>query len=80
MAFDFIDLEITSPESLTTLVTSAKNFSKIISSHHDPKGALDWNNGSWIPFYNRALQHGDVIKLVGTAKSLAANFALFKFK
>jgi len=80
LGFDFVDLELTSPESLLHEVTETKGFSKIIASHHDPEGKLSWSNGSWIPYYNRALQYGDVVKLVGTAYSLEDNFALADFK
>jgi len=82
MACDFIDLELTAPEELKDFVIANKRNSKIIASHHDPKGALSWeNNGSaWIPHYNNALQYGDIIKLVGVGKTLSDNFALAEFK
>ncbi|TID26342.1 Pentafunctional AroM protein [Venturia nashicola] len=80
LAIDFIDLEITAPESLLQEVSTRKAFSKIIASHHDPKGELCWKDGSWIPHYNKALQYGDIIKLVGTAKSYSDNHALAHFK
>ncbi|KAB2578795.1 Pentafunctional AROM polypeptide [Lasiodiplodia theobromae] len=80
MGFEFIDLEITYPEELLQEISSNKGCSKIIASHHDPKAELSWSNGSWIPFYNRALQFGDVIKLVGVAKTLQDNFELAEFK
>lgn len=80
LGFDFIDLEMTWPDELLTEVADNKGFSKIIASHHDPKGELAWDNGSWVPYYNKALQHGDVIKLVGLARSLQDNFPLRDFK
>lgn len=80
LAIDFIDLEITAPESLLQEVSTRKAFSKIIASHHDPNGELSWRDGSWIPHYNKALQYGDIIKLVGTARSYSDNHALAHFK
>jgi pentafunctional AROM polypeptide len=80
LALDFIDLEITSPDNLLTEVSENKGHSKIIASHHDPRGDLSWRDGSWIPHYNKALIYGDVIKLVGTAKSYQDNYALAEFK
>lgn len=80
MGSEFVDLEISFPEQLLRMVTEMKGFSKIIASHHDPKGELSWANGSWIQFYNKALQYGDVIKLVGVARSLDDNASLRKFK
>ncbi|GAB7355363.1 hypothetical protein MBLNU459_g5888t1 [Dothideomycetes sp. NU459] len=82
MGCDFVDVELTSSQALKDYVLNSKRSSKIIASHHDPAGALSWSNGgsAWIPHYNRALEYGDVIKLVGTAKSLQDNFTLAEFK
>lgn len=80
MGVEFVDLELQFPVELLQAVTDNKRFSKIIASHHDPRGRLSWSNGSWIPYYNKALQYGDIVKLVGVAHSLEDNFALMKFK
>lgn len=77
---EFVDLEITFPEHVLRAVTEMKGYSKIIASHHDPQGKLNWANGSWIQYYNKALQYGDIIKLVGVANSLNDNTALKAFK
>lgn len=77
---EFIDLEITFPDDLLQRVSTTKRASKIIASHHDPKGTLSWGNGSWIQYYNKALQYGDVVKLVGVANNLDDNTLLMKFK
>ncbi|KAL2823124.1 EPSP synthase-domain-containing protein [Aspergillus granulosus] len=77
---EFVDLEIAFPEDLLRTVTAMKGYSKIIASHHDPKGELSWANMSWIKFYNKALEWGDIIKLVGVAQNLDDNTALRKFK
>ncbi|KAB8237348.1 pentafunctional protein ARO1 [Aspergillus alliaceus] len=77
---EFVDLEIAFPDEILRTVTEMKGHSKIIASHHDPKGELSWANMSWMKYYNRALEYGDVIKLVGVAKSLDDNTALRKFK
>ena len=80
MGMEYIDLEITYSDELLQAITETKGFSRIIASHHDPRGTLSWKNGGWIQYYNRALQYGDIIKLVGSAKSIEDNFALAKFK
>ncbi|OKL64302.1 Pentafunctional AROM polypeptide 2 [Talaromyces atroroseus] len=77
---EFVDLEITFPEELLQKITEMKAHSKIIASHHDPQGKLNWSDGSWVQYYNKALQYGDIIKLVGVAKSLKDNTALREFK
>jgi len=79
---DFIDVELTASLVLREYILNDKRSSKVIASHHDPKGTLSWDNGgsAWIQHYNSALEYGDVIKLVGSAKTLADNFALAEFK
>lgn len=84
MGCEFVDLEVTTfPAALLDEVRQQadNSYSKIIASHHDPKSQLSWSKtGSWIPVYNQCLQYGDVIKLVGVAKSIDDNFALRTFK
>ncbi|TVY15414.1 Pentafunctional AROM polypeptide [Lachnellula arida] len=80
MGMEYIDLEIAFPDELLQSITEAKGFSRIIASHHDPRGQLSWKNGGWMQYYNKALQYGDIIKLVGNAKSMQDNFALAQFK
>lgn len=80
MGMEYIDLEIGYPDELLQKITEAKGFSKIIASHHDPSGKLSWKNGGWVQYYNRAIQYGDIIKLVGSAKSMEDNFSLEGFR
>lgn len=80
LGLEYIDLEITWPESLITSVTTNKLASRIVASHHDLPGTLSWSNASWIPHFNKALKHGDIIKLIGQAKSLQDNVDLEKFR
>jgi len=77
---EFVDLEMTMPEDILREVSEGRGFSEIIASHHDPKSELDWRNGSWMKYYNRALQYGTIIKLVGVAQSLKDHYALAEFK
>ncbi|KAK4226988.1 putative Pentafunctional AROM polypeptide [Podospora fimiseda] len=77
---EYLDLEMTMPDEILHAVTESKGFTHIIASHHDPKSKLSWKNGGWVPYYNKALQYGDVIKLVGVAKEVADNFDLTNFK
>ncbi|KAM5474405.1 3-dehydroquinate dehydratase (3-dehydroquinase) [Microsporum audouinii] len=80
MGSEFVDLELSFPNDLLHAVTEMKGFSKIIASHHDVNSQLSWSNGSWIQYYNKALQHGDIIKLIGVAKTFEDNMALQQFK
>ncbi|RKF60649.1 Pentafunctional AROM polypeptide [Golovinomyces cichoracearum] len=77
---EYIDLEITFPDHILHAISEMKGSSKIIASHHDIKGQLSWKNGAWIQFYNKALQFGDIVKLVGIASHIDDNFDLAKFR
>ncbi|KAK4455573.1 Pentafunctional AROM polypeptide [Podospora aff. communis PSN243] len=77
---EYLDLEMTMPDDIIQEITEHKGFTRIVASHHDPQAKLSWKNGGWVPFYNKALQHGDVIKLVGVARDMVDNFALANFK
>lgn len=79
-AAEYIDVELTWPEEVIQGVVARKGSSAIIASHHDPQNTLSWKNGSWIQYYNRALQFGDIIKLIGVARTQEDNFALASFK
>ncbi|KAI2473318.1 Pentafunctional AroM protein [Annulohypoxylon bovei var. microspora] len=78
---EYIDLEMTlSDETLDTIIKSRNSSTRVIASHHDPEGKLSWKNGGWQTWYNRALQYGDIIKLVGVAKKMDDNYSLAAFK
>lgn len=77
---EYLDVEITTADEILESVSSARGHTKLIASHHDPRGALSWRNASWIEHYNRALQYGDIVKLVGLAHKVEDNFDLVRFK
>ncbi|KAI1320063.1 EPSP synthase-domain-containing protein [Xylariaceae sp. FL0255] len=78
---EYVDLEMTlSNATLDTILKMRAGSTRVIASHHDPMGKLSWKNGGWQTWYNRALEFGDVIKLVGVAKKMEDNFALANFR
>ena len=80
MGIEFLDLEQGYPEDYIESLTQIKGCTKIIASHHDPKGELSWDTGSWVTAYNKALRHGDIIKLIGVAKTQQDNVDVFQFR
>ncbi|RDA90370.1 hypothetical protein CP533_2359 [Ophiocordyceps camponoti-saundersi (nom. inval.)] len=80
MGVEYLDVEVTTNDNILQVVTDLRRHTRIIASHHDPNGSLSWKNASWIPFYNRALQFGNVIKLVGLAQTMEDNYHLANFK
>lgn len=82
MGFDFVDVELTAPAALKQYIMLHRKMCTIIASHHDPKGELSWANSGddWIAHYDAAKTFGDIIKLVGVAKSGSDNDHLRMFK
>ncbi|KAJ6440855.1 pentafunctional AROM polypeptide [Purpureocillium lavendulum] len=80
LGVEYLDVEVTASSDMVQTVANEKGNTRIIASHHDPPGALSWKNASWIPHYNKALQFGDIVKLVGVAKTMEDNFHLMNFK
>lgn len=80
MGLEYVDLEMTWPTHVLEKITAMKGNTKIVASHHDLPGTLRWNNGSWISYFNKALSHGDVIKLIGQGKTMQDNYDLEKFR
>ncbi|KAI4863699.1 Pentafunctional AroM protein [Hypoxylon rubiginosum] len=78
---EYVDLEMTlSDETLDTIIQYQGSSTRVLASHHDPEGKLSWKNGGWQTWYNRALQYGDIIKLVGVARKMDDNYSLASFK
>lgn len=80
MGFDFVDLELTAPKQVKEYVLNHRKMCTIIASHHDPKGEFNWKEGAWYKLYDQAKCYGDVVKLVGVAKTLDDNDDLKAFK
>ncbi|KAI1737221.1 EPSP synthase-domain-containing protein [Xylaria scruposa] len=78
---EYVDLEMgLSDATIKAVLEMRAGSTRVIASHHDPEGKLSWKNGGWQTWYNRALEYGDVIKLVGVAKKMEDNFALANFR
>ncbi|KAI4145579.1 MAG: hypothetical protein LQ340_006229 [Diploschistes diacapsis] len=80
MGVEFLDLEISLSDEFLQSIVDIKGHTKIIASHHDPQSQLRWNDGSWVRYYNRALQYGDIVKLIGVAHSQADNEDVATFR
>lgn len=80
MGVEFLDLELQYPEPFLENIVKIKGHTRIVASHHDPQGHLSWSNGSWVPYFNKALRFGDVLKLVGVAQKQSDNADLLQFR
>ncbi|KPM45262.1 Pentafunctional AROM polypeptide [Neonectria ditissima] len=83
LGVEFLDLEVTAPDKTIRQVVNVAaqhGITTVIASHHDPKGVLSWQDGSWMPYLERAVEYGSIVKLVGIAQDEQANIDLARFK
>ncbi|KAI8874978.1 3-phosphoshikimate 1-carboxyvinyltransferase, partial [Backusella circina FSU 941] len=77
---EYVDVEMCwSPDTIKQLV-SQKGESQIISSWHDLLGKTPWHGDDIQQKYKLGDHYGDIIKLVGTAKTLEDNMTLEAFR
>lgn len=76
---EFVDVDMTASNSRIEALIAEKGSTSIIASFHDPDGIHSWISGM-MPFYQKAAQYGDVIKLVGFANCMQDNFDLEAFR
>lgn len=76
---EYVDLEVGWKASLLDQVVSSKGTSHIIASWHDWTGKMAWNGQEVKDKYALCAKYGDVVKIVGTAKSMSDNYALASF-
>lgn len=77
---EYVDVEICwTPETIEQLLQS-KGHSKIIASWHDVQQQTPWGSVALEAKYAAADKYGDVIKLVGVAKTVQDNIALEVFR
>lgn len=80
LAVEFIDFETTWSREAYSQVRSAARRSSIIASHHDPAGTHPWSSPFWLERYQLAAELGNIVKLVGVARTLDDNLALEQFR
>lgn len=78
---EYVDVELTAIHS-HALVSSLRGTTKtkIIASHHDPKGEWEWTGMKWHTAFFDANRLGDIVKFVGFAHSFEDNFKLEEFR
>ncbi|KAF2864263.1 AROM pentafunctional protein, ARO1 [Piedraia hortae CBS 480.64] len=82
MGTDFVDLELTSAKEIKDFVLSHRKMCVIIASHHDFSGRMSWANEGedWMTCFEQAREYGDIVKLIGMAKTTKDNHDLTSFK
>lgn len=76
---EYVDLEVCWKNSILDSIVGAKGTSHIVASWHDWTGNMAWNGKEVKEKYDVCAKYGDVVKIVGTAKTMADNYALATF-
>lgn len=76
---EYVDVEVGWRSALLDSVVANKGASQIIASWHDWTGKMAWNGPEVKEKYALCAKYGDVVKIVGTAKSNNDNHALIDF-
>jgi len=76
---EYVDLETCWKNSILDAVVAKKGASHIVASWHDWTGKMAWNGKEVKEKYDVCAKYGDVVKIVGTAKSMSDNYALATF-
>jgi len=76
---EYVDLEVAWPGSVLDGVSKGKRNSHIIASWHDWTGAMAWDGDAVQDKYAQCSRYGNVVKIVGTAKSISDNAKLSLF-
>ncbi|KPM41906.1 hypothetical protein AK830_g4652 [Neonectria ditissima] len=77
---EFIDLEDLFSSDLRALLLPYKGHTKIIASHHDFSGRLDWTSSDTLETYQACSAFGDVVQIAGVATGLTETFEVQRFR
>ena len=78
-ACEYVDLEMAFPDPVLSSLSGQKGTSSIIASWHDWSGDMKWTSSTVQQKFNQCAAHGDIVKIVGTARSVSDNLALAAF-
>jgi 3-dehydroquinate dehydratase type I len=77
---EFIDVEYILREDFVASLLRRKGNTKVIISHHDFTGYLDWMSGDTYDIYKRCSLVGDVVQIAGVSQNLNDTFEVQKFR
>ncbi|KAK7408938.1 hypothetical protein QQX98_008882 [Neonectria punicea] len=77
---EFVDLEDLFSSDLGALILPRKGHTKVIASHHDFSGQLDWTSPDTFETYNACSEFGDVVQIAGAATDLNETFEVQRFR
>lgn len=77
---EYVDVEARLPQSIRQDLGKRRGVSRIISSYHDLSGRMRWSSVDVTRVYHAAREHGDIVKIIGCANTLAENYELEYFR
>ncbi|KAM5343661.1 hypothetical protein ACJ41O_012198 [Fusarium nematophilum] len=77
---DFVDVEDLLEEELRGPLVALKGCTRVIASHHDFSGRLDWSSLETHRVYEACASYGDVVLMAGLSTSLSDAFKLQQFR
>ncbi|KAJ4202405.1 hypothetical protein NW759_015392 [Fusarium solani] len=77
---DFIDVEDLLDNDLRNLLVSQRGHTKVIASHHDFSGSLDWSSSDTDQVYNTCASYGDVVLMAGISTNLSDASKIRQFR
>ncbi|KAI7853503.1 EPSP synthase-domain-containing protein [Circinella umbellata] len=77
---EYVDVEICWSNSAIENIVATKGESMILASWHDVRCQTPWGSTALEARYETADKYGDIIKLVGVAKSMSDNIALENYR
>ena len=77
---ELVDVELNRPAARLAAVRDARGHALLVASAHDLSGALPWQSAALRRLYERGRTIGQVVKLVGMARSVDDNLALERFR
>ncbi|EIW69636.1 hypothetical protein TREMEDRAFT_44120 [Tremella mesenterica DSM 1558] len=78
-ACEYVDMEVAWPVPVMDSIVSHRGQSHIIASWHDWSGSMKWSSHEVRNKYIECAKYGDIVKIVGTAKTSSDNSQLQLF-
>ncbi|GEQ67351.1 hypothetical protein JCM33374_g1015 [Metschnikowia sp. JCM 33374] len=81
LGVEYLDVQLTGPESFVRRIIKAKAFTRVIATYVDVSGKLTWKNAEYDNKYNQVIGlNADVVRLIGKATSFKDNIDLEHFR
>ena len=77
---EYVDVELQRPAARLAAVAAARGHTRLLVSVHDTTGSLRWEAPETRALYERGAALGDVVKIVGVARTMQDNLALEAFR